>query len=378
MTILSWLEQTGSPSPAYILLFVPKQYKRFIKRNGSTQESQSVSPAQSLAILLQQQFQNYNIQNKRSQTQKVVVVGPDHPFIQPKLYSKQHKELDTTWKISCSEPQSSVIIAVLDSLTDYGPATKHVGVLYASQQWFFTSIIASAIAENDCYLFDFPMPTHWVVSDDDVAYLPSTLQRYEQALRGVHGRGSLPPLPSPNTLPPNIPTKTRKNIFLKDIIFTHFSLDYRQILKYVDESFRRPLVHIQGVDTVLFPTSLLIEHHNRSQSMSANLNGEGSGLELPSLRLDLFVMGLQYFHRVCPSSFYQDDYVVSFLLNLGNCDVRSTWLQYDDNVARHIEAVSKSHHQMHMHPEVQQREHLTKECIQVYAERVKALLLQHV
>ncbi len=188
MTILSWLEQTGSPTPAYILLFVPKQYKRFVKKNGSTQESQSVPPAQSLAILLQQQFQNYNVQNKRSPTQKVVVVGPDHPFIQPKLYSKQQKQSELT----CSEHQSSVIIAVLDSVADYGPATKHVGVLYASQQWLFTSMITSASAANDCYLFGLPMPTHWVVSDDDVAYLPSTLQRYEQALRGVHGRGSLP------------------------------------------------------------------------------------------------------------------------------------------------------------------------------------------
>jgi len=374
MTILSWLEQTGSPTPAYILLFVPKQYKRFVKKNGTTQESQSVPPAQSLAILLQQQFQNYNIQNKRSPTQKVVVVGPDHPFIQPKLYSKQQKQSELT----CSEHQSSVIIAVLDSVADYGPATKHVGVLYASQQWLFTSMITSASAANDCYLFGLPMPTHWVVGDDDVAYLPSTLQRYEQALRGVHGRGSLPPLPSPNTLPPHLPTKPRQNRLLKDIIFTHFSLDYRQILKYVDESFRRPIVHIQGVDTVLFPTSLLREHHSRSPSMSANWNGEGSGVELPSLRLDLFVLGVQYFHRVCPSSFYQDDYVVSFLLNLGHCDVRSTWRQYDDNVARHIEAVSMSHHQMHMHAQVQQREHLTKECIQMHAERVRALLLQHV
>ena len=52
---------------------------------------------------------------------------------------------------------------------------------------------------------------------------------------------------------------------------------------------------------------------------------------------------------------------MSFLLNIGDVHVQSLW--NNDHVAKHVNDVSKSHHQMHMHPNVHEREESTKECI---------------
>ena len=72
---------------------------------------------------------------------------------------------------------------------------------------------------------------------------------------------------------------------------------------------------------------------------------------------------------MCPLSFYQDDYIVSYLVHLSGFDVHSVWDSHIQ-VIDHINHVSKSNYQMHMNSnEVVEREHSTVDCIVEYAHR---------
>ena len=64
---------------------------------------------------------------------------------------------------------------------------------------------------------------------------------------------------------------------------------------------------------------------------------------------------------------------MSLLVNLGNTDVRSTYLVGRQNVARHVDGVSKHYSQMHISDKVGLREEQTKTCL---LENVEGLL-QH-
>ena len=141
-------------------------------------------------------------------------------------------------------------------------------------------------------------------------------------------------------------------------VLTHFSADYRQMLHLEHESFTRPVLHLQGVDTVAFPSNLLRLHESDQCPRAPGKRA------LPcTLALDRMRRALLFLHERCPTSFYQDDYVMSLLVNLGNTDVRSTYLVGRKNVARHVDGVSKHYSQMHMSDKVGLREEQTKACL---------------
>jgi len=106
-------------------------------------------------------------------------------------------------------------------------------------------------------------------------------------------------------------------------IVTHFAEDVRIYISLRHEDLKRPIQHIQGVDTF---------HISRS------------GLFNNIMNYTQVVSIVQFFHQVCPLSFYQDDYILSFIFNVANFTIKSIWDNY--KVAGHIENVSKSNFQV--------------------------------
>ena len=140
-------------------------------------------------------------------------------------------------------------------------------------------------------------------------------------------------------------------------VLTHFPYENRLSVFVNDQII--PLTHVQGVDTVLFPTLLLSDQHIHRHTFSYNN----------------MVFLLKHFHNKCNDSFYQDDYIISLALGLGGIKVTSIW--GNDNVAKHITGVSKSNMQMHMNSKVFIRETNTKKCIALHADDVDKLLRAH-
>eukprot|EP01036_Dinobryon_divergens_P029318 gene29318-38397_t len=137
---------------------------------------------------------------------------------------------------------------------------------------------------------------------------------------------------------------------------THFSEDYRIAFLLDNESQHRTPIHVQGVDTFMLSNRVFENQHDSSGPLS----------------FETFRTIVQYFHQNCPSTFYQDDYIISFLLNMANITLTSIW--NNDNMAEHIEGVSKSNFQMHMHQNVFAREHATKKCIVDHAQTLYSLV----
>ncbi len=177
---------------------------------------------------------------------------------------------------------------------------------------------------------------HWVVADDDVHYSPITLSKYLFSFVQLMGADHS----------------------LSNTGLTHFSEDYRIQYSLGNEGVPRRVMHLQGVDTYLLSDSLLAQY--------TAANGP--------LHHSTVVNAVEFIHGKCPDAFYQDDYVVSLLLSLAGVNMRSVW--NNDNMATHIEGVSKSNSQMHMHPKVFAREEAAKACIVQIATEVHQLIHQ--
>lgn len=214
--------------------------------------------------------------------------------------------------------KSNIVIVDLDK--DYGPATKLSGLLT-----FYNSTYVSVHGSE---------PDFWIIGDDDVRYSATTISRYQTALESK--------FPSPSV-----------TSFLS-IALTHFAPDVRIYVPFRD-NFRTPVLHVQGVDTILFSSASL-----RNQQLSGK-----------ALSYQAFTKMLDYFHLQCSESFYQDDYLISLAIAFSDIKVLSIW--DGDNVAKHVDGVSKSNSQMHMHKDVFMREEKTKDCVRTVA--VSALKL---
>ncbi len=203
---------------------------------------------------------------------------------------------------------------------DWGPITRLMGALQLTIE--STANLTSLSKTNCC--------NSWLFADDDVRYRRDTVSQYL------------------------LPMKEWADACENDrsipyIGLTRFARDHRMWYQLPHETERRNIHHVQGVDTYILPSLFLdlLARQNYSE------NGES---------VNVFVAMVDYIHRSCPSSFYQDDYVIAFLLNLHNVDVYS--IAIDGNVASHIDGVSKSNFQMHTHAEVFAREDSTKLCLQ--------------
>ena len=309
----SWLRQENVV-PSYIFVFVPAQYKRF-KRKPSA-GSNDIS--KSFACMAEQHLMDHFPPSNRA-----------------RVY-------ETCRAARSNEEKPKTTIRVVEVKEDWGPATKYVGFLDYAGDWI------SRASEGEL------APAYWVVGDDDVAYKSDTLAMYEAAREiglPLDGHDSLVDVRSTTVL-------------------THFSTDYRQVIKLHGESFKRPVLHVQGVDTVLFPRPL-IESHQQGLCQQAP-----SDRKLPCTLSSLQVRrALRFLHRVCSSTFYQDDYVMSLLINLGNVDVRSAFPTHLDNVAKHVDGVSKQYSQMHMNAKVLLRETDARNCLEATVEELIEVLL---
>lgn len=206
-------------------------------------------------------------------------------------------------------------IVFIQTKRDYGPLTKFAGLL---ENWKQLKRETRGIL-------------HWIIGDDDVYYDDMVMQKYYnynmQYPDGINSR-----------------------------VLTHFSETTRIFIRLDEEQARRAVTHVQGVDTFSLSTALL------SHQMA-----ERKQLFWPKLR-----RMVRFFHTSCPASFYQDDYLISFVFNVANFTVRSLW--DDTRVAGHIDGVSKHNHQMHMMDQVMTRESETQKCVMMNA-KVAAKML---
>ena len=212
------------------------------------------------------------------------------------------------------------IINVIEIEKDWGPISKVMGMLYYNDNWYNYNI------KNN-------RPDYWIIGDDDVKYLKNTISDYIIAI---------------NTLP------IGNNNNIKNNILTHFPEDNRIKVNINNENIT--INHVQGVDTILFPTILLLNQCLYGYSFCYN---------------NLIIL-LKYFHKKCSDSFYQDDYIISYSLALGSIKVNSIW--NNDNVAKNIDGISKSNMQMHLNSKVFKRESNTKECIILFSNEIQNIL----
>ena len=199
-------------------------------------------------------------------------------------------------------------IVIQSVKTDWGPITKYLGLFENYEQ------LQSKYQIN-----------YWVIGDDDVRYSTNTIADYMKAIA-------------------RNPTNQNK-------ILTHFKSHPR--INAVINNAPTSIQHLQGVDTILFPTSLLSSTSSFSFPIAST--------------------AVSFLHSKCPESFYQDDYVISFLVSLSHSeDIQSIWS--GQKVAHHVNGVSKAGQQMHTHKDVFHREEETKHCIAKYSNEISQLV----
>lgn len=218
-------------------------------------------------------------------------------------------------------------IIVVETPFDFGPITKVIGLVEMVEQWKKEPSIISSVSP----------PDFWVVGDDDVRYSPDTLSRYEEGIQSV----------STSALHP------RSQRF----VLTHFKTEVRLFVASATISGHLEGVpHLQGVDTFLLSRESLARMHHMSGLM----------------RAESLLTFLATLYRRCPESYYQDDYVLSVLFHVAGLPVKSLW--NGTSVAGHVDGVSKSNFQMHMHDQVFEREEKAKTCLTQIMQEEAALM----
>lgn len=204
-------------------------------------------------------------------------------------------------------------IQIIELEKDWGPISKFIGVMSVANML-------------DDYI---------VFCDDDVRYSSKILDLYGQAWQAV---------------------KNRHNV--GHLGFTIFAETYRLLLPTFGKGSTTTtyVQHVQGVDTYAIPKAALRE-----------CNGDARSL--------CFVAAVQIveaFHKICPQSFYQDDYIASYLIHTGDVVMKSI-RNVDHTVEKfvqNIDNVSKAYFQMHMQGDVFIREYGTQQCVMGNAEAI--------
>eukprot|EP01038_Epipyxis_sp_PR26KG_P004259 gene4259-6038_t len=139
------------------------------------------------------------------------------------------------------------------------------------------------------------------------------------------------------------------NNYTNEFVLTLFSNEQRIAYQYIDleVSNIRHITHIQGVDTYLVTNS-----------------------SLNKINFILVTKIISFFHEICPVSFYQDDYIISFIFDVFNLHVKSIKGNDYNPVAENVDGVSRFNYQMHMDEKVFEREEETKICIRNYSKRI--------
>lgn len=371
----SWISQRQI-TPTYIFIMVPQKYKRFKRKSSGSSGSNDVSFKEVVETQLYRHYYNPPLiageQVVHSYKDRIHLLHDNdklHAESPPPPHGGDNGDMsDTSERVGDEgdeeESDERVVIHVCETAYDDGPALKYSGLFQLVDDWqrdgnAEVDIGTDGSTGNDksdgnemslaslLMASQYAPPQHWIVCDDDVTYMPDTLSKYyfSQHVSTPLSSSSADPAIAPQT-----------PLQLERTVLTHFSEDYRIILKLREEPFKRPMMQIQGVDTVLIPHALLIAH------------ATGESAHYPSLHVEKFRILLSYIHQLCPSSFYQDDYLISFTMNIGNTDIRSIW--NSENVAKHVDGLSKQYHQMHMSKMVHDREADTRQCLMEYADEI--------
>jgi hypothetical protein len=225
-------------------------------------------------------------------------------------------------------------IRIVSINKDWGPLTRLVGVLEsiecAERNNDNNSPCQSCFRSNNEYI----NLNYWLFADDDVMYASQTLQKYQSFLETYR-------------IIQQATDKSVSSIIPKELALTQFAESYRLAINF-DANAERPSIlipHVQAVDTYI------VNHQffTSAQTQHGLLNAE------------IFHNIIDLIHQRCKSSFYQDDYLVSVLFYAAGIRVRSIW--QNDKLVGHVDGVSKSNFQMHMHPKVFEREFDTKSCL---------------
>lgn len=225
------------------------------------------------------------------------------------------------------------VVKLVNIAEDSGAITRFSGVINEQAYWMEPPPNISTTCFNR---FTEKLPDYWLLCDDDVKYAKFTTTKYYHAI--LHFSNQYNALPS--------------------FGLTQFSEDYRMVYALNSNSDPEAVPHVQGVDTYIVPQQYL-----QSQYCGFDV--------LHYLHINAAV---NFFHDTCPETFYHDDYIVSFLLHLAGLKMWSIW-NYD-NVAGHIEGVSKSNFQMHMAADVFEKEESVKKCVATYATQIYLLSRQ--
>jgi hypothetical protein len=256
---------------------------------------QQESPPDVIVLFIPEKYQNFIGESRRDLTKNLKTI---------------------TSELTLHFPQEieSGRILIQSMKIDWGPITKYVGLF-----------------EHHKELERKTGVDYWVIGDDDVRYSPNTLSDYLTAIK--------------------------KNPNHQKKIFTHFK-SHPRITAMVNHVLT-PIQHLQGVDTILFPATLVSS--------------------TPTFSFSTVSVILKFLHSHCPKSYYQDDYVISFLVahaqqRGGNIIVESIWS--GNKVAHHVNGVSKAGQQMHTHKEVFDREEETKQCLVQFSDEISQIVLK--
>lgn len=276
-------------------------------------------------------------------------------------------------------------LQITEVAQDWGPITKFIGTaLY--------------------HTTDVRHVDHWVYCDDDMIYKPGLSTHYANLLHT-----SAPVLQSYHTMLEQdrrelTATEPREQISVQEVSpalfgFTMFAAEHRVHIIRTSSHRSEGIPHIQGVDTYIVPSSIFSTAIDISavDGTSTHTIGELAAWNSANRLLRI----VEHFHTLCPESFYQDDYLVSYvlyLLGVRMCSARYRSLQCALDIYRNtnsgaltsntddeensvagldcntvlnfvdtIEGVSKANFQMHMKEEVFMREFIAQQCLTKHA-----------
>ena len=282
----------------------------------------------------------------------------------------------------------STLIEVVDMEHDWGPLSKFVGVI---QDNHYSTAITDLHVD------------YWIFCDDDLEYAPNLAEHYAMYIDAFHNDNE----------PLHI---SDENALYSGIGFTMFTTEHRLQfrLHHPDGQIEvRNVPHIQGVDSYIIPSAAFTRKFTHNLTTRISTPGsvdsvEGNRITPMGNASNVLRIISRIHNEWCPESFYQDDYIVSTLLNLSGvhmhsarlaspfcsfsntrdlttteyCVVGSTECTIDCtnglSLTNSIEAVSKHHFQMHMKEEVFMRETITQQCLMTHANKIRDMLFDRI
>lgn len=338
--------------------------------------------------VLQYQLHSWLKQSIVAQSIRVFV-----PQSYRRFRSRRGKKTDESYKYqlisqlhaypNISDALHSNLIQVLEIDHDWGPLTKFVGVVQTS-----------SVSKADTV----PIIDFWIFCDDDIEYSPYLAKHYAMYISALNDDNASLHLPY-------------KRPDYRSFGFTMFTSEQR--LQFHLNSFNgrqemRNVPHIQGVDSYIIPSAVLSGHFAESMhvmltvSESPGMHSQMNTVSPLSNASNVLRIISRIHSEWCPDSFYQDDYIVSTLLNLSGVYMYSARLaspycgidyvpealtgESSDRIdcvngvslTRSIEGVSKNHYQMHMKEEVFAREAITQQCLIAHANEIYDMLHDNV